>query len=167
MKIKVGFSTTDSLFSRLIRFCTRSKVSHTYIYVHDDFFDEPFVLHVERTMHLIRAEDFYKENRPVEEFTIEDERLALSMKENLKHLGKKFNWWDWAGWFPLVRRWVKVKLKSPTHSFPKLICVSYVLRVLNDAKITKLPYGVMTPELLRQWFNHYHEDLGWKKESFE
>jgi hypothetical protein len=40
------------------------------------------------------------------------------------------------------------------------------IKVLNGAKITQLPYGVFTPELLRQWCDHYHKELGWIKESF-
>lgn len=166
MEIRVGFSTTTNWFSKIIRWVTRSKVSHTYIRVHDTFFDETFVLHVERKMHIQRGEDFDAENIPYEEYIIDDDRLDESMKKNLRHLGKKFHWSDWAGWFPVADKVAKTKIKPPAHRFKKMICVSYVLRVLNDAKITCLPYGVLTPELLRQWFDHYYKQYGWAKESF-
>lgn len=163
MRIAVGFSTSDMLFSKIIRACTRSKVSHCYIRVHDEFLKTTLVLHVERTMGILRAEEFDLENHAYEEYMIDDERLDKSVAYNLKHLGKKFNWMDWFGWFPLFKRWIKTKVKAPAHSFQKMICVDYVLRVLNDADITHLPYGVMTPELLRQWFSYYYEKFGWQK----
>jgi len=86
MEIRVGFSTTTNWFSRIIRWVTKSKVSHTYIRVHDKFFDQIFVLHVERVMYMVRGEDFDKENMPYEEYVINDKRLNVSMKKNLKHL---------------------------------------------------------------------------------
>ena len=84
-----------------------------------------------------------------------------SITRNLEHLGKKFDWWDWAGWFPFITKWTKAKIKAPTHSFDKMICVDYVMRVLNNAGIARLPYGVMSPELLRQWCEYNYEELGW------
>ena len=164
MKIRVGFSTTNTWFSRIIRWVTRSKVSHCYIRVYDEFFDTELVMHVERKMEMLRGEDFNKENIPYEEYIIDDDRLNESIKKNLRHLGKKFDWWDWAGWMPVADKLIKIKIKPPSYRFKKMICVSLVLRILNDAKITHLPYGIFTPELLRQWFDYYHEEFGWKKE---
>jgi len=163
MKIILGFSTSATLFSKIIRFCTRSEVSHTYIRIYDDFFETSFVLEVERTMRILRSEEFDRDNVIVEEYEIDDERLDKSVKHNLKHLGKTFNWLDWFGWFPLIKKWAKTKIKSPTHSFKKMICVDFVLRVLNDADITHLPMGVLSPEILRQWTNEYFTKFGWKK----
>ena len=163
MKIAVGFSRTDMWFSKIIRACTRSKVSHCYIRVYDEFLKTTLILHVEQTVRVHRAQEFDLENTAIEEFIIDDDRLDDSIVHNLRHLNKKFAWGDWFGWFPLFKKWVKVKLRSPTHSFKKMICVDYVLRVLNDAKITHLPYDALTPELLRQWFDYYYEQFNWTK----
>ncbi len=163
MKIAVGFSTSGMWFSKIIRACTRSKVSHCYIRIHDEFLKTTLILHVEQTVRVHRAQEFDQENMAIQEYIVDDDRLDESIVHNLRHLNKKFNWWDWFGWFPLIKKWAKTKVKAPTHSFKKMICVDYVLRVLNDANITHLPYGVMTPELLRQWFEYYYEQFGWEK----
>ncbi|MHA2280083.1 MAG: hypothetical protein ACXAC5_04305 [Promethearchaeota archaeon] len=150
-------------FSRIIRAVTRSKVSHCYIRVHDEFLKTTLILHVEQTVRVHRAKEFDLENIAIEEFVIDDDRLDDSIAHNLRHLNKRFSWWEWFGWAPLIKKWFKTKVKSPTHSFKKMICVDYVLRVLSDADIAHLPYGVMTPELLRQWFVHYYKQFGWEK----
>lgn len=159
MKVAVGFSTSDMWFSSIIRFITNSKVSHCYIRVYDEFLKTNLVFHVERTMGILRAEEFDRDNRVVEEFVIDDERIDNSLILNLEHLGKKFNWADWFGWCPPASWWLKKRTKDFT--FNKLICVDYILRVLNDAGITRLPYGVMTPEMLRRWFFQYYNGFGW------
>lgn len=163
MRVSIGFSTGTGLFSKIIRVCTRSKVSHCYIRVYDTFLNTYLILHVERTMRVDRAQEFDDKNLVINEFIIDDDRLDESIANNLRHLNKKFNWFDWAGWFPLFKKWAKTKMKSPTHIFDRMICVDYVLHVLNDAKIAHLPHGVMTPELLRQWFEYYHEQFNWTK----
>jgi len=163
MKIVVGFSTSDMWFSKIIRFCTRSKVSHTYIKIYDEFLEESLILHVERTMCILREKEFKRDNIIIEEFEIDDKRLDDSIKKNLKHLGKKFAWWDWFSWFPLVKKWLKTKIRNPSYSFQKMICVDFVLRVLNDSGMTHLPYNVLTPETLRQWFNYFYKRFGWQK----
>jgi hypothetical protein len=163
MKVVVGFSTSSMIFSKIIRFVTRSKVSHCYLRIYDEFLKTSIVFHVERTVCIVRSQEFDAENFPKEEFEIDDPRLDAAIADALKHLGKKFNWIDWFGWMPLLSRLVKVKIKERNYNFKKMICLNLPLHILNEAGVTHLPYGVMTPELFRQWCNEFHKELGWKK----
>lgn len=163
MKIKVGFSVSDLWFSKIICLCTRSNISHTYISLYDTFFKTDLIVHVDGRVCIVREKEFVQENDIIEEFQITDSRLDVSVNNNLRHLRKKFNWWDFFGWMPIIKRWMKTKIKSPTQSFQRMICVDFVLKVLNEAGVTHLPYGIMTPEMLNQWFNHYYEKMNWIK----
>jgi len=163
MKIVIGFSTSPSWFSKIIRFCTRSKVSHCYVKLYDDFLQTSLILDVERTVRIIREKEFVRDNNPAEEYEIDDRKLDESIKSNLRHLGKGFNWTDWFTWLPLIKKWFKVKLQNPANSIHKMICVDFVVRVLNEADLTELPMGVLTPETLRQWVNLFYEKKNWKK----
>lgn len=166
MKIRIGFSTTDAWFSKIIRFCTKAKVSHTYIRFYDETIGANMVVHVEKTMLMVLGEEFDKLNTPKVEYIIDGgDALQESMRENLRNLEKKFNWFDWVGWLPFLSGWMKRKVRSPKRTFNRMICVDYILRVLSDAKIAYLPEGLMTPELLRQWCDHHYELLGWEKEN--
>ena len=91
MRIAVGFSTTGMWFSKIIRICTQSKVSHCYIRVYDEFLRTTLILHVEQTVRVHRAQEFDLENKAIEEFIIDDDRLDDSVIHNLRHLNKKFN----------------------------------------------------------------------------
>ena len=44
MAIKIGFSTSNALVSRLIRWVTRSRVSHTFLLIEDSFFGQDMVM---------------------------------------------------------------------------------------------------------------------------
>ena len=93
MKIVVGFSTTNSLISKIIRSFTKSEVSHSYIRVYDEFLKTPLILHADwGGVMFSHAEKFDIENRAAEEFIIDDTRLDCSIKKNLWHLGKKYHY---------------------------------------------------------------------------
>lgn len=47
MKIRVGFSRTNSILSRLIRWFTSSPVSHTYIRLDDQLLGQPLIIHAD------------------------------------------------------------------------------------------------------------------------
>jgi hypothetical protein len=166
MKVYVGFSTTDGIWSRLIRWFTEAQVSHTYIRVYDEFLETPIVIHADLPGVIIEhAEIFLEKNVVIEEFEIDDERVKLGLKKNLCHLRKKYDWWDILDWALVLkfRRWFKRKIREPLEDPKKLICVDLVARVLNDSKITHLPLGELHPKRLRVLFNENYKQLGWKK----
>lgn len=167
MIVKIGFSTTNRIYSRIIRWFTKSNVSHCYIRLYDEFFDSEVVIHADMVgVILILSSKFDQENITVEEYEVHD-RLFLkrSIKNNLRHLGKKYDWWNLFNWIWVIifKRWIKRKIMNPMEDPKKLICVDFVLRVLNEAEITSLPYNLFNPTSFRDWCRENYKKLGWEK----
>lgn len=156
MKIKVGFSTTNSWWSRLIRWFTEAQVSHSYVRIYDEYLKTPLIIHADIPGVIVEHADIFdQQNIIIEEFEIEDERLKEGVRNNLKHLRKKYDWWDIFNWALVLKfkRWFKRKVNNPMADPKKLICVDLVARILNDSGITHLPIGDLHPKRLRAWFN--------------
>ena len=168
MKITIGFSTTNGWFSRLIRWFTEGKVSHTYIRVYDEYLHTSLIIHADLPGVIIEhAEIFDQKNKVIEEYEINDPRLRKGLKINLKHLRKKYDLWNILNWALVLqfKRWFKRKIEHPHTDPSKLICVDFVIRVLNDSDITHLPLRQMHPKSLRIWFEENHESFDWKKDQ--
>lgn len=168
MKIRVGFSTTDGPWSKLICWFTEAEVSHTYIRLYDEYLEVPIVIHADLPGLVVEhAVRFDQHNYVIEEFEIEDERLKESFKKNLHQLRKKYNWWDILSWAFVLKfkRWFKRKVRDPLEDPKKLICVDWVVGILNDAEIPNLhfPLGTLHPRNLRYWFNQNYKKFGWTK----
>lgn len=177
MKLSVGFSRTDSLISKTIRFFLGSNISHTYLRIHDDFLGTPLIIHADwNGVEIIHADLFDKENIIIEEFEIVDERLDKALKKNLRLLGRRYDYlvlFGWA-WTIAVRRWVKKKIEitidDPTSIFEdpkKIICVDFIIKVLNDANVVKLRYKNYNPKSLNEWMNEHYSSFGWIKRTLE
>lgn len=166
MKINVGFSRTNSIFSKLIMMFMSSNISHCYIRIEDSVLGVPVVIHSDFVGVVIEHADIFdKRNTAVEEYEIVDDNLDASIKSNLRFLGKGYDWMALFGWAPIIifKRWIKRKIKNPTTDPKKLICVDFVLHVLNEANITTIPYGFLTPKDLREWMNEKYKELDWNK----
>lgn len=170
MKIKVGFSTTNSWWSRGIRWFTQAQVSHCYIRIYDEFLHAPMIIHADYPGVIFDHQDvFDQHNITIEEFEIDDKRLEKGFEKNLKHLRKKYDWWNFLSWALALKmkRWWKRKKRAPLENPKRLICTEFVARILNDSDITHLPVGDLHPKRLRVWFNQHYEKFGWKKENFD
>jgi hypothetical protein len=117
---------------------------------------------------IVRGEDFNVQNIVLEEFEIDDIKLNKSIKGNLRHLGKPYDYWEIFDWalFLRFKRWFKRKVKNPLQDPKKMICVDFVLRILNDAEIINLPVGLLNPQTFRDWCMENYEKLGWKRNIF-
>ena len=170
MKISLCYSTTNALYSKVIRWITKANVSHVYIRFYDETLGTDMILHSDMPGVVFNmAEIFSIKNFTTEEYEIEDERLKEAIKNNLWHLGKSYHYFkliDWAV-FIIFKRWLVRKIKNPVSNPKKLICVDFVLFILNDAGITHLPIGLMTPIDLLQWCKENYEKLGWKRKVFD
>jgi hypothetical protein len=130
--ITVGFSTTNKLVSRFIRWVTRSPVSHAFI-----IFDTPsfgrVVMQAEAWAYEVRPWPLWQqENILVAEFeTIGPDLSPSIMSLAPQYLGLKYDWrgaflaglWRWFG------RWLRGKFNSP-H---RLMCSEALLRILQHA----------------------------------
>jgi hypothetical protein len=166
MKINVGFSTTNTLISKIIRRFMKTNISHCYVRFSDPTFGVDLVIHADWPgVIIIPASKFDKENIAIEEFEITDSRLDLSLRNNMRLIGKKYDFLNLIGWMPVMvcENWFKRKIKNPLDDPKRLICVDFCLHITNDADITSLPYGVLTPKELRKWFQDNCDKNGWSR----
>lgn len=167
MKVRVGFSRTNTFISKAIRIITKSEVSHVYLRIEDEFLGVPLILHSDKHpgVCVVHAPIFEADNQIIAEFEIEAKLLDYSIRKNFSLLGKEYDRWRlfaWA-WVIAFSRWMKRKLQDPTEDPRKLICVDFVLLILNAAKVTNLQPGTMTPKDLYQFFQENFETENWKK----
>lgn len=170
MKIKIGFSTTNSIWSKIIRRLTKANVSHTYIKFYDSTLGTDLVLHADYSgVQFELAEKFDIGNFTVEEYEIDDTRLDKAVKNNLWHLGKKYNYYKMFNFifFIMFKRWFVRKMKNPIVDAGKIICVDFIFYILNDAEITNLPIGYIAPKLFSKWCQENYEQFGWKRKIYD
>lgn len=166
MKFRVGFSTTASLWSKLIKLITKSNVSHVYIRLEDDFLGAQLIIHSDLYGVAIDYLDTFKQtNKIIVEYEMEHNNFEKVIKNNFKFLGKKYDYSllfsHW--WFIIFKRWFTKKIENPLVDPLKIICIDFVLRILNELEITQLPYKVLTPKDLCKFLNDHHEKEGWRK----
>lgn len=170
MKVQVGFSTTNSIPSRLIRWFLGSEVSHTYLRFYDEFLQTHLVIHADWPGVVIDHWDLFKiQNIVVEEYTIQDPKLKPALIQNLRHLRKKYPYWalpNWA-WAITFKRWVKKKVQNPTKNPSRMICVDLLLHILNMAEITDMALNEHHPVSFRQFFSDNWEAKGWIRTVYE
>lgn len=167
MKIRIGFSTTNMWFSRLVRWFLGAQVSHSYVRFYDPFLEMNLIVHADLPGVIIEdAVEFCKINTIIEEFEIEDDRLREILSMNLKFLRRKYDWWNILGWAWVIafKRWVKKKIKNPVEDPKKLICVQYCLRFLSP--IVEIPIEDLNPKSFREWMNEVYEKYNWKKSTY-
>jgi hypothetical protein len=170
MKIAVGFSTTTLLVSRIIRWVTSSDISHSYIRFYDATLGVDIVCHADFPgVVIVPTSKFDSENIAIEEFEIDDARLNTSIRKNMRLIGKRYPRRKLIAWIPFVlfKKWLKRKVKNPLDDPDGLICVDFCLHILNDADITALPYDMLTPMDLRQWFRNNYEKFGWTRKVLD
>jgi hypothetical protein len=158
MKVSIGFSTTNTLISRIIRRLTKANISHSYIRLYDGFLGVSLVIHADFPgVVVIPASKFDKENIAIEEFEIDDPRLGESVRKNMRLIGKKYDFLNLISWLPVMifKSWFKRKIKNPLDDPNKLICVDFCLHIMNDAGVTCLPYNVLSPKELCKWFEEW------------
>lgn len=137
LNITVGFSTTPKLASRLIRWVTRSPVSHAFV-----VFDVPVfgrvVMQAEVWGYEIRPWSLWQQqNQLVAEFIPTGPPLGPSIAKLAPcYLGRRYDWkaaffsglWRWCG------RWLRGRLRSPYT----LMCSEALLRILQHAHYSSM-----------------------------
>jgi hypothetical protein len=130
----VGFSTTNKLVSRIIRWVTRAKVSHTFLLV--EMFERDWVIGAEfQGLIMLPLEKFQKNNTikaiyGVPELT--DSHLAVVME----NLGDSYDFGGLIGGiFPQIGKWFKQKWNNPFAKKKALICSEFVTLALQECKL--------------------------------
>jgi len=146
--ITIGFSTSNRILSKIIRFITRSKVSHAWIAFDDTTLNMRMVLQAEAWGFEVRPwERWCHENTLVGEFIPVGNDLTQAFVFISKYLGTKYDYDSAAivGFFDLLKKWFKVKFTiSPNENPSKLMCSEAVIRFLQYADYVVVRY--LNPE---------------------
>lgn len=129
LKVSIGFSTTTKIRSRIIRWFTRSKVSHAWVAFYDDCLDTRVVLQAETWGYELRPWNRWKkENILIAEYLpLKDADGGIPKLAT--HLGSAYDWKAvfLTGLANLVKRWWRKK----THDPRRLMCSESVLLFLS------------------------------------
>lgn len=91
-RVKIGFSTTNKWFSRLIRYWTNSEVSHSFAVYHDPNLDRQIVLDVDFTGYrMVPYDAFCRENKVLYLFE-PDIDLMPGVRVVSRWIGRKYDW---------------------------------------------------------------------------
>ena len=170
MKLRVGFSKTNSLISKTIRWVIGAPFSHTYIRFYDEFLGLHFVAHADWPgVMIMQADKFDKENKVLEEFEFDCPELKQSLTSNLRFLGSRYDYLSILGWAWTIalRRAARIIAKNPLDDPKSLICVDFCIRVLNDAGLTSIPVGSINPKGLVNKLRDNYETMGGQRFVFE
>jgi hypothetical protein len=147
MGITVGFSTTNKLISRFIRWVTRGKVSHAWISFYDETLDQRFVMQAEAWGYEVRPWTRWRqENTWVAEYILpQTPEVRQALQRVSEYLGADYDYaaailsgiWSW------LKRWFGLWIKKPLSDPSKLMCSEGVVVFLGFAR---LGYDDLNPE---------------------
>lgn len=139
-EIRVGFSTTNALSSRLIRFFTRSKVSHTWFSFRDETLDKTLVMHATRIGYNVETwKKFTSHNTLVAMFGC-DYDLRPGLQKVANWLGTKYDFEGILGFlWVLFLRWFNIKRKNPFRDTKRLFCSEAVIVGLKATEALEIP----------------------------
>ena len=155
MKVKVGFSTSNSLVSRIIRWATGSKVSHTWLLLEDMVDGVSMVMQATgQGFQLITYERFLKGSTVVD--VIDPKQpIDVGVKDALQWLGEPYDTVGLVGmaWVELGRLF-KRNWRNWLHSSSAMWCSESCIYVMQAAKYPgadKLVPSQVSPEDLLEF----------------
>jgi len=147
MAINVCVSTTNGLFSRLIRWFTRSKVSHSLLTFRDAYLDEVFVMEANgRGFMLVPWKKWRTKNTLVAryELSVESDKQLGSIQRLAEYLGSQY---DYVSLFGFVLRRFMKRMGNPLDNATKLVCSEAVAKFLYGAGLDRFKEAqTFTPE---------------------
>lgn len=144
----VLFTISDTLFSKLIRFFTKSSVSHCAFYVGSHWVSDSTIQY---GVSVRTDASFYKVQKPVRAFKVFDPRAAVANYIHDKYHDKGYGCFD-VIWLFLTNVFKRVtRFKNPIQD--GYVCSEYVARYLDNACHSSLysSSNPPTPEDLLKW----------------
>lgn len=132
MNIRIGFSTSKTWYARVIRWFTKSKVSHTFFVVpalgHELVFEEGTFGWTVRTL-----EDLAKQDTIVALVTPKYP-ILVGFEKSLKDLGQPYGYGVLLGmFFVMIARSMGRRIRNPFRSAHSMICSERGISVLQDS----------------------------------
>lgn len=145
-KVWVGFSTTNLLVSRLIRWVTRSKCSHAWVSFYDTTLQQYMVMQAElHGYEVVPWKRWASKNKLVAAYTpVEAVDLMPDVRFIGQYLGVDYDLRSavWSG----LKRWVRRRWRRPTTSPGSLMCSEAVCRLLQNGSFACV--AGLNPELV-------------------
>jgi len=132
--MKIGFSTSPAIISRLIRWATRSRISHTFILVDDTMFQQPMVMEADWGGFRYTTYDFFLRSNTV--VTIVEPKVPLdaAIRKAAQRLGENYAFDGIFGMvFVLLGRWLRRKWRNPFRSAHSVFCSEENTFIVQDA----------------------------------
>jgi len=137
--INICFSTTDGLISRLIRWFTKSNVSHCYLTFRDQTLDRVMVMETNLAGFVLVPwkEELLKGRRLIARYTVcVDEKKQIEAIRRLAcYLGTGY---DFVRLLRLAIGGFWQKFKNPSHAPTKILCSESVVRFINSLGVVSL-----------------------------
>lgn len=137
LNVTVGFSTTNKLTSRIIRWATRSPCSHAWFAFDDETLGMRMVMQAEWWGYEVRPWKRWRgDNILVAEFEPAELELGPSVKFMAQELGTRYDYGAaaWVGVKGWVQRWFHSRLSvRPSRTPHQLMCSEAVVRLLMHA----------------------------------
>jgi hypothetical protein len=133
---RIGFSTSKtSLISRIIRWFTRSDVSHTFIVYYDDEWKRDMIMESEGGLGgSVRLRPFNPDDPDIVRIVVPKHDIERGMTKMVDRLGQVY---DYGGLFGMawveLGRWLKKKWSNPLQGSRALFCSELVAQVLIDS----------------------------------
>lgn len=154
MKIRIGFSTSSAWYSRLIRWATKAKCSHTFLVIDTAgvplVFEEGVFGYSVRTLSNMRASgstivEMYEPKWPID----------AAVRGSFQWLGQRY---DYAGLFGMtfveIARFFRHKRRNFLASKHAMFCSEEVTRVLQASGFPgskQMTASTTDPEMLRRF----------------
>jgi hypothetical protein len=131
--VLIGFSSSKKLLSRVIRWFTNSKTSHTFIVIKDSFLGQDMVLQATLGgFQLMTYTAFKKDSKVI--FLFEPLfPVDVGLKNACQWLGQHYDYTGLFGSvFVLCGRWLKLKWSNPLDDSDAMFCSEAVVKVLQS-----------------------------------
>jgi hypothetical protein len=130
--VKVGFTSSSGVLPRLIKWATKSKVNHTFLYISDSFLGIDMVLQATiGGFNLLTYSKYAKSNHVVKIVDLAHP-VDVGLKEASLWLGERYDYGGLFGSaFVLLGRWFKRKWSNPWDNSDAMFCSEAIVRVLQ------------------------------------
>ncbi len=134
--IAIGFSTgKHSIVSAIIRFITRSKVSHAYLIFDDPLLEDSYILEADKGGFQVKRYSIFKRHNRVVAEIVPDVPMLDAVRAADKWVGTVK--YDYEGLVSTgivtILHWLKMKWLSPIHAAHSMFCSAAMTKVLQLA----------------------------------
>lgn len=135
--INICFSSANDPIAKVIKWATKSKVSHCFISFYSPVFGTTMVMEAYWTGFRLLPISQWNVGEVVECFTltVPEEKQVEALRKQKDYLETEY---DYLSILPLLLRRVKSRFKNPFDSPEKLICSESVAKFLNDCGVAKI-----------------------------